>query len=216
MATLVIKSWSCNTSAPDSEGAYVRIIARSGGVFAWLLSLAGIDPTYAMSVSKNKITYETGSLSGKTKKVIPLTKVSSASYGYAKPWKQALLFFAALTAMAWSANALADSSGAELGIGVQAAAVLAVFALPLLYYALNKTLTLGVIEDAGPVSQLQFKRSVIENQKIDEGQAAEVALVIQTLVDWTHRPRTPRANSSKPSAQPAAAAVDDKQTQAHA
>ena len=47
--------------------------------------------------------------------------------------------------------------------GLVAVAIAAVVAL--IYYSLNKTMTLGFVENSGLISAIQFKRSVIENKK---------------------------------------------------
>lgn len=52
-----------------------------------------------------------------------------------------------------------------------------------LYYLLNKTLTIGLIENSGWVGGLSFKRSVIEGQNISEAQAHQVIDIVHTLVE---------------------------------
>jgi len=53
----------------------------------------------------------------------------------------------------------------------------------ILYYYLNKNIILGATDIDGKDYAIQFKRSVIENQKIDEHQAAQVSAKIQELID---------------------------------
>lgn len=55
--------------------------------------------------------------------------------------------------------------------------------LGVLYYILNKKLTLAVVEDGGHISGFSFKRSVIEGTKISELEAEVVCDIIQRLVD---------------------------------
>jgi hypothetical protein len=52
-----------------------------------------------------------------------------------------------------------------------------------LYYFLNKTLTVGIIENSGWVGGFAFKRSVIEGQNITEDQAYKVIDIIRTLIE---------------------------------
>lgn len=52
-----------------------------------------------------------------------------------------------------------------------------------IYYFLNRTLTLGFVEQSGVVNGIKFKRSVIENVDINAEQAKEVCKLIQTLIE---------------------------------
>jgi hypothetical protein len=64
-----------------------------------------------------------------------------------------------------------------------------VIAIAILYYILNKTLTVGFTDVGGRVSEISFKRSLIEGRTIDETEAARVCEIIQHLVD-TSQERT--------------------------
>ncbi|WP_428148253.1 hypothetical protein [Delftia acidovorans] len=50
-------------------------------------------------------------------------------------------------------------------------------------YFLNRTLTLGFIENSGAVNGIQFKRSVIENIDITQEQARQVCELMQKLIE---------------------------------
>lgn len=156
---LVIKKWHAS-STPNSDGNYVHLVGREAGLFAWILSLIGIDPTTEIEIKEKIIVFTSGSLSGKQKRVIPMKSVCSAYYGYVKPWQTALV----------------------LGI-----LLLGFFGLGLivgpLYYFLNKELTVGVVEISSWVGGFSFKRSVIEGQNIDEKKAYEVIDIIRTLIE---------------------------------
>jgi hypothetical protein len=56
-------------------------------------------------------------------------------------------------------------------------------AIAILYYVLNKTLTIGFTDVGGRVSEIPIKRSVIEGLSIGEAEAARVCEIIQRLVD---------------------------------
>jgi hypothetical protein len=170
MAAYVIKSWKATQVPHDEAGAYVRIVGRAGGFFSWLLAQLGIDPTVSITVLQDKVLFEQGSLSGSVKRVIPMSKMSSTFYGYTKPWKQALvvgIVFGLLTFWMLFLGALAG----------------------LVYYYLNKTLTLGIVEVSGVVSSIEFKRSVIEGQRIDEPEARGVCDIVESLLDRHQEPR---------------------------
>ena len=52
-----------------------------------------------------------------------------------------------------------------------------------LYYFLNKSLTVGVVEASGWVGAFSFKRSIIEGQNITEEEAYEVIEIIRSLIE---------------------------------
>ena len=62
-----------------------------------------------------------------------------------------------------------------------------------IYYFLNKHLTVGFVEVSGVVNAIAFKRSVIEGQNIDENQAQAVIELTQQLIDARKRPSAPTA-----------------------
>jgi len=167
--TLVIRKWTANTE-PDANHIYVFIEGRRAGLIAWLLSVLGIDAKTELVVSAEAVEFRSASLAGGVKRVIPLSSVSSTIYGYSKPWMQALLIFAIITALI---GVLAESvvSGVLLGLIVA-----------VIYFVLNRQLTVGLIEESGHGHIIQFKKSVIENQEINEKQAERVSRIIQALV----------------------------------
>ena len=57
-----------------------------------------------------------------------------------------------------------------------------------IYYYLNKHMTLGFIELSGVGNGIAFKRSVIEGINVDEKQAQQVAELVQKLIDAKKRP----------------------------
>lgn len=165
MAAYVIKSWKAQTEPIDESQTYVKIEGRAGGLLSWLLSLVNISPTVSLVVNSDKIVFEEGSLSGSLRYQTPLENTCATFYGYTKPWKEAVAL------------------GIVLGL-----ITLFLFAIPgiiagIAYYFLNKTLTVGYSDMGGLRNAIQFKRSLIEGQDIDEAEAAKVCAIIQNLVD---------------------------------
>lgn len=157
--SLVIKKWYASTT-PNEKGAYVHLVGREGGLIAWLLSVLKLDPTTEVEIKDDLIVFTTVSLAGRTTRVIPLQSLTSAFYGYEKPWKAALL----------------------LGVLLMPVFFVGVLVGPL-YYFLNKTLAIGVVEASGWTGGFSFKRSVIEGQNIDEAQAYRVIEVVRQLIE---------------------------------
>ena len=156
---LVLKKWYASSS-PNADGNYVHLVGREAGLFAWLLSLLGIDPTTEVEIKDDLIVFSAGSLSGKERRVIPMRSVCSAYYGYEKPWKAALV----------------------IGLLLMPFFFLGLLVGPL-YYVLNKKLSVGIVEMSGWIGGFAFKRSVIEGQNIDEQKAYEVINIVRVLIE---------------------------------
>ena len=58
-----------------------------------------------------------------------------------------------------------------------------IIGIAILYYALNKTLTVGFTDSGGRLHEIPFTRSVVEGQVIDEAEASRVCDIIQRLVN---------------------------------
>ena len=160
----VIQSWSASTQ-PNSDGEYVHISGRAGGLIAWLLNVLGISPTIHLIVRTDKIIFRKGSLEGTFNFITPLENTCSTFYTFKRPLKEAIIL------------------GIILGVATYFSFGLIGIAIAFLYYLLNKTLTVGFTDIGGRISEIPFKRSVIEGKTLDESQASHVCDVIQTLVD---------------------------------
>jgi hypothetical protein len=153
----VIRSWQASDQ-PDADGNLITIVGRQEGFVGWLLTKMGIDVTTRLRISQSTIYFERGSLEGFTQRVIPIGSLSSAFFGYVKPWREAV----ALTIIL-----------APIVIG---------FIFGPLYYFLNKKLSIGVFEVSGIGSGIEFKRSIIEGRNIDEAEGQRVIAIIHDLV----------------------------------
>ncbi len=156
---LVVKKWSASKT-PDANGVYVRIEGRESGLLAWLLALIGIDAVTTVEIKENLVVFSQGSLEGKQHRIIPMASICSAGYGYVKPLKQAIALGAILAPF--------------FGLGLIVGPV---------YYFLNKTLSVFVIENSGWVGGFNFKRSIIEGQNIGEQDAYAVIEIIRGLIE---------------------------------
>ena len=167
MNAYVIKNWYVSETPPvGSMQDNILIEGRAGGLLSWLLSLIGISPTVKMAIGPERTHFAEGSLEGSKNRIIPIENVCSTFYGYAKPWKEALILGALLAVPTF-------------GFGI----ILAV-----IYYYLNKCMTVGFVEVSGVVSIIAFKRSVIEGVKVDVEQARQVAELTQKLIEARESP----------------------------
>ena len=158
--SLVIKKWHASKSNVDEDGNYVHLIGREAGLLAWILSKLGIDPVSEVEIKKDLISFTISSLAGKETRIIPMRSVSCSYYAYEKPWKPALILGLVFLPFAFSG----------LLIGP-------------LYYFLNKSLSVGVVEMSGWSGAFSFKRSIIEGQNIQEEEAYEVVNIIRSLIE---------------------------------
>ncbi|WP_370680540.1 hypothetical protein [Comamonas sp. GB3 AK4-5] len=175
MSALVIKAWKASEQPIDERGNHIAITGREGGLVAWILSKVNIDPTTTILVGSERLEFSSASLSGTQSRLIPLQGVCSTYYGYHKPWKTAAAI--SLAAFFMGASMLNQSVIAGL------LTMLVGFGVAALIYFLNRTLTLGFVENSGAVNGIQFKRSVIENIDISEEQAREVCQLMQKLIE---------------------------------
>jgi hypothetical protein len=157
--SLVIKKWYAGNEA-NENGDHVHLIGREAGLLSWALSLFKIDATSEIEIKDNLIKFSSSSLAGQEKRIIPLNSITSAYYGYEKPWRTALAITVLLMPVFF--------------IGLIAGP---------LYYFLNKNLTVAVVEASGWVGSFSFKRSVIEGQNINEEEAYRVIDIVRTLIE---------------------------------
>lgn len=184
MSALVIKAWKAESKPIDQHQNFVRITGREGGLIAWVLSLMRIDPVTTIKVGLDRIEFSSASLAGIESRLIPLQNICSSYYGYHKPWKQAVSILVAFVFIGSTiASALADGNPQGASPTPVLASVVAGLVAALLYYFLNRTLTLGFVETSGVVSGIRFKRSVIENLDINQEQAKRVCIIVQRLIE---------------------------------
>lgn len=175
---LVIKSWSVKSNPAVGE-PYVKVVARESGLLSFILSLLGIDATTTLQVSATRIEFERGSLSGFIRRLTLFEHIGSTFYGRNKPWKTALVIFVICSALGnVIGNAVGHFGGQNWGMLFFLVGVLGAG----LYYFLNRELTIGFTEDSGISSAIQFKRSVIEGQEINEEQLQKIIDVIEHLI----------------------------------
>ena len=186
MGALVIKSWKAESKPIDGNKNFVSITGRKSGLVAWLLSLLKIDPSTTINVGLDRVEFTSASLAGTASRLIPLQGVCSTYYGYHKPWKQAtsifMLFAFVGLSLAMGSAERGSPGGMSLVVATAAGLVIA-----LVYYFLNRTLTLGFVEHSGVVNGIVFKRSVIENLDINHEQAKAVCVIIQRLIELKER-----------------------------
>lgn len=178
----VIKNWKAN-EVPDVNGNYVEVIGRESGIFSWVMSLIGLDPTDSLIVTSTRIEYSSTSISGKKAQIVPISKVDGTIYGYSKPVKSAVFILFVFSVFAF---ALAEVSG-----GAMVVVFIGGILLATLKYMFGKVITLGFSAGGKPWA-IEFKRSAIENKNINEKQAEMVCELIQDCINAHQKPEPQR------------------------
>jgi hypothetical protein len=183
MTAYVVKSWNVGEE-PNQNGNFVEIKGRAPGIVSWILALVGIEPTVSIKISDKSFIFEAGSWAGRFYKTIPIAMISSVYYGYSKPWKGAValavIFSLFLNVPCWIGSL--SENPALIIIGFLFGVLLAI-GIGILYYFLNKKLTLGVFEIGGIASGIEIKRSVIEGKSLDEKDAERVGRILNQLIE---------------------------------
>jgi hypothetical protein len=178
--TLVVKSWHSDV-APRDDGAYVEIIARESGFFSWVMTLMRIDPRYSLQIQYDKIIYESRSIWGYKRVMLPIASVSSLHFGYAKPWKLAAMILVLFGTASYFAMELEQFGWAAfLGLAGIIGSVTA--------FLLNKVLSIGVKEVTGDDYDLELKRSFIEGQEVNETSLGRISEIFVAILD-AHKAR---------------------------
>jgi len=178
--SLVVKSWHSNV-APREDGAYVEIIARESGFFSWVMTLLRIDPRYSLQIQYDKVIYESRSVWGYKRVLLPIASISSLNFGYSKPWKLAALILVLFGAAGYVAMEF-DEAGWALFLSL--AGIIGAVAA----FLLNKVLSIGVTEVTGDEYALNLKRSFIEGQEVNEEALGRITEIFVAILD-AHKAR---------------------------
>ncbi len=176
---LVLKSWEVDESPVDREGNFIKIKGRHGGLISFFLSLAGVDPTVTVKINSQRLEFSKASLAGGKTSFIPLPSLTSTHTGFHRPWQAALAIFMISLFLGPIVGRLA---GGFAGFLVTITVVLAGLVIGVIYYFLNREITLGFIEGSGIGYQIDFKRSVIENIDVNENRARQACDIVQDLI----------------------------------
>lgn len=175
---LVIQEKTINESGPH----YIHLKGRKGGLLSKLLSMLGIDATTTFDVYEDRIEFASGSVFGRTTEVIPLSAVCNVGTGYVKP--AALLVLGIFLILGGLVSMFAVNVWSGLITLLIGAAAFA-------GYFLGKTMMVYARSTGADLDMIAFKRSVIENLKIDDEEAKRIVLIMNTLVLKANRRDNP-------------------------
>jgi hypothetical protein len=150
-----------NIEELNKEPSGFRIAARQKGLMAWIASLLGMGTTNHMSADTNGLSFETTSFSGNERAYIPMDHVSATVYKYGRPVWMLIIGLAGLGygVVNFLVGTMANSREAEefYMMGFLAVVIGVVFFVA--YKMAKKTVTIGVLSDAGTADALQLEAS---------------------------------------------------------
>ena len=178
---MVISEWHV-ANQPNFQGEFVAIRGRAPGFLSWILSLLGVERGIRMVATRDHISFQEGDLGGSSTRIIHLNKICSTYHGYKKPWAEAfVIMFTVAGPLAGILMEVMDSPvGGVIGF-------LAAITCAGLYYALNKRMTIGLVEMSGVPHQIVFKRSVLEGIDLNEQSSSHASDIIQWLMDYARK-----------------------------
>jgi hypothetical protein len=150
------------------EPSGFRIAARKMGLMAWIASLLGMGTTNHMSADTNGLSFETTSFSGNERAYIPMGHVSATVYKYGRPVWMLIIGLAGLGygVVNFLVASMANSREAEelYMMGFVSLVVGGVFFLA--FKMAKKTVTIGVLSDAGSADALRLEANDSEVQEL--------------------------------------------------
>lgn len=169
---LVLRKFQIDTSPSATQN--IKISGRTPGLMAWLLTLVKIDADASLSVNRDRVDYKTSSLFGQDTFCVPISKVSSTSCGFRKPFHFLVL------------GVLSVLAGLFAGIAQNSFAVFLIMALVGLafvaVYFLKKTIYISVQSSGSINLGIKFKRSVVENVDVNIEKAKEAVAILNHLI----------------------------------
>lgn len=172
---LVVKNFFVSR-APREDGVYVEVVGRESGLLAWLFALLRLEPNFSLTIMFDKVSYQSSSIRGFTRVVLPVQSVSSVYFGTTRPWASALGWFLAFVFAAY----VAAKAGSVLGVVLL---VLIGVLVAVLVFVFKRELCIGVTEITGEDYELRVKRSAIEGEEISEAALAEITQIFLALLD---------------------------------
>lgn len=154
MSGYIVQQWEVSPTPHPTTHQYVNISARAPGLMSAIMSVIGMSAISKLALYDDTLVLEEGSLSGQATQMIPLDKITSVTYGFAKPYKEAMI-------MGITLGLFTFGIGAIVGI---------------IYYFLLKTVNITVTASGGVVSTLSLKNG--GSGGVTPEQVGEVAQMI--------------------------------------
>ncbi len=165
-SALVLKEAQINEDGPR----YVTILARKAGIFAWILSLLGVDATTTFEVYENRIECSQSTLSGKVKEMVPMSQISNLGTGLMKPVIYLVYAFICFVLL----------------LPTFGASIIPMIIFIVLYFIRKNTTMIYALSNSGTGPILIVKRSLIENVNITEEDSNRIVNIITQLVERSH------------------------------
>jgi len=168
---LVLKEFKLDENADE----FLYIAGRSEGIWAYILTLIGIDTTTELRCTGKNLLFKTASLrKGQSDISVPNSAVTAVVTGFHKPFQ--LLVIAAVFLLGGLSGLMAGSVY-PLILGLIVAAVCVFF------YYISKSILFGVYNGGDhPIAAIYIKRSVIEGVNVDFEKYQKAAALLNKAV----------------------------------
>lgn len=158
-----------------SEGVLVDIRGRASGIIGWLLTIIGLYGETSLKMTGKEISFSNKSRFGQIYQVVPIPCISSTHCGYSR--SIGYLILAVLFIISGVITGFVPGSNS-----VAVIIVLLFGGLFLIAYWFSKRIAITLETSGGMVLGLSFKRSVIENVRVDIDQALKAIHVVNGKV----------------------------------
>jgi len=167
VTTLVLRKFTISDQGTD--GPALEIVGRASGFVAWLLTTMKLNTLTTLRLQGNELSIVSGSLSGETHTLIPVTSIESTQCGHSK---KLIYLYVAIAAV------LLGLSTGELVPFLGSLVLSAIFGA--LYYFSNQ---MFIEVSAGTRTEIiAYKKGLVDGETVDLERTLEAINVINSSV----------------------------------
>ena len=172
--SMVVKNWKATGARRNAPPPAVNIQGRPAGPIYYLLRMFMIDSSCGLTIDSKNLILEKSNATGFARTYVRISDVTSASYGYKKPWLAALvlagvfIYFASFLGLAWYFTALIYVAGIFLA---------------LVFYIFSQNMYISFRESGDQDHLIVFRNSLGNRKSIDDKKLAQLEGAIQNLID---------------------------------
>ncbi|MEQ8349949.1 MAG: hypothetical protein RH862_00595 [Leptospiraceae bacterium] len=171
---MVAKNWKVTGSKRSSRSPLVDIQGRPAGPIYYLLRMFMIESSCGLTIDSKNIIVEESNATGFTRTYVSIADVTSASYGFKKPWLAALII-----------AGIFFSIGSWIGLAWYYSGIIYVggILIALAYYIFSQNMYVSFNESGEQEHTIVFQNSLVDRNTIDEKKLAQLEGVVQNLVE---------------------------------
>lgn len=178
---LVLQKLVAHEPASGEATPFVELVGRQQGIISFLLTLVGVSPITAFTVTPDEMCCNSTSLFGRQNQAVPLRAISSVTAGVRKPVGYLFLAFVCLVVGVFGGLGVLWNEGFFRFV-LTLAVFGALVALFTWLYAINKRFFFSIHTQGGPPILFSLKPNVIEGVPLDLDRALRVVKLIRERV----------------------------------